>query len=74
MVARDSDHLEEIRLDDRVKEAMEIGLSVVDLSSESVYWTTEKEVRNKLFSHCKSARLVISANIKRFVLTKIFMT
>jgi len=69
MVARNSDHLEEIMIDDRVKEAMEIGLSVVDLSSNSVCWTTEKEVRNNLFSHCKSARLVPSTcNIESFVL------
>ena len=56
MIARDNEHLEEIKTDARVKEAMEIGLSVVDLSSNEIYWTTEKEVRKTLFSYCKSAR------------------
>lgn len=56
MVARNKKHLEKIKMDSRVREAMEIGLSVVDLSSNEVYWTTEKEVRKTLFTHCKSAR------------------
>ena len=56
MIARNGKHLKEIKMDARVKEARVIGLSIIDLSSNYVHWTTEKEVRKSLFSHCKSAR------------------
>lgn len=56
MIARNSKDLEKLIMDSRVQEAMDFGLTVINLSSNKVYWTKEKEVRLSLFRHCKSAR------------------
>ena len=55
-ISMDSKYFERIVIHFWVQEAMDVGMTTTNLSSNKFHWNKEEDVKLSLFSHCKSAR------------------